>query len=112
MVVLCYICCMALRTPLAIGSVSRGDRAMVTQLRPPRAETPQRWQAALRRAANNALDVFKVVGMDGTFAVTSASDPSLCYLATPTSCGCPAALADDAVCMHRAAVRAALGLLP
>lgn len=84
---------------------------MVTQLRPPRAETPQRWQAALRRAADNALDLFEVAGLDGAFAVTSASDPSLCYLTTATSCGCPAALAQDEVCQHRAAVRSALGML-
>jgi hypothetical protein len=85
---------------------------MVTALGRGRTETPERWQAALQRAADHALDLFEVAGQPGVFAVTSSRDAGLVYLATATSCGCEAALSGDAVCQHRATVRAALGLLP
>jgi hypothetical protein len=93
------------------GTVGQEDDVMVTAIGRQRIETAERWQAALERATDHALDVFAVSGLADTFAVTSASDPSIVYLTTATTCGCPAALAQDEVCQHRAAVRAALGLL-
>lgn len=77
-----------------------------------RSDSPARWQAAFQRAVDNAIDLFAVAGLPDTFAVSSVSDPGLVHLTTATTCSCKAAQAGDAVCLHRAAVRTALGVLP
>lgn len=70
--------------------------------------TPDRWRRALERARSAQVKVFRLDS--NRFAVTSAHDPGRAYEVTrrPEGCTCPAAQAGDPVCLHRAAVRAAL----
>lgn len=72
--------------------------------------SPQRWQAALRRAIAAGVLIFRISGTDHWVA-TSASKPGTAYLTDGVSCQCEAAGFGDSVCVHRAAYWAAQGLL-
>jgi hypothetical protein len=86
--------------------------APVRIVRPRRiAETPQRWQTALDRALENALDVL-IEPVSGEAFVESACKPGTLYAVTRTTCTCPAGVAGDPVCQHRAAYRCQMGELP
>lgn len=61
----------------------------------------QRWQAALARAIDNALDIL-VCGATGEAFVESASQPGLLHAVSATTCTCPAGQR-GIPCMHRAA---------
>lgn len=75
-----------------------------------RANTSERWQAALRRARAEGVQVRQLAGC-GMWISTSASDPSVAYEVTPWSCECHAGQFGDPVCKHRAALLATLGRL-
>ena len=73
--------------------------------------TNDRWQAALRRAIKNGVQVRQLAG-SGAWVATSGSDPLLAYETDGVACACPAAaLGSDPVCQHRAAFRHAAGAL-
>jgi len=86
---------------------------MVLRLvRPPKEETPARWQKALDRAIGNGLEVF-VVNDTGERMVTSASSLDTLHRTDGYTCTCEAAaLGADPVCQHRAVVRSLFGWLP
>lgn len=67
------------------------------------------WQRALARAIADGLDPIEVAGKQYTYFVESGSKPGVGYLCSTTSCTCPAAAGRH--CKHRAAVRAALGMI-
>ena len=73
--------------------------------------TPQRWEAALKRATAAGLEVFQTADT-GELMVTSASKLDTLHRTDGRRCSCEAALAGDPVCMHRAVARFVLGLLP
>jgi hypothetical protein len=80
-------------------------------LHPRRTETPQRWQAALRRAIDSGIRVYQVSDT-GQWIATSATKPGVGYPVTEAECGCEACqLGGDEVCQHRAALRCELGRL-
>jgi hypothetical protein len=85
---------------------------MAEQTRTIRAESAERWLKALARAISSGVDPLTVAGSDA-FVVESTSRPGVAYVidATGTTCGCEAALAGDAICQHRAAVKFLLGEL-
>lgn len=85
---------------------------MALQTRRIAPESPARWFAAFERSVAAAVDLFEVAGQPGLFAVTSVSCAGTVHLTDGVTCTCHAALAGDAVCLHRAAVRAALDTLP
>lgn len=73
-----------------------------------------RWQRALDRAVAAGLDPLELAGDEDAWAVESGSRPGLAYLVRgrrAQQCSCPAGQAGDAVCQHRAAVLAALGII-
>lgn len=77
-----------------------------------RQDTPERWEAALQRAKQANVKVYELGR--GRYAVTSAHVAEKAYEVTviPERCTCPAAMAGDPVCVHRAAVRAHLNPEP
>lgn len=75
-----------------------------------RANTPRRWQAALRRAHAEGIEVRQLAGC-GMWIGTSASDTTVAYEVTPWSCECHAGQFGDPVCKHRAAMLETLGRL-
>jgi hypothetical protein len=80
------------------------DQAIITP------ETVQRWQAALDRAINAALDV--LITTTGEAYVESSSTPGLIYAVSRESCDCPAGQVGH-ICLHRACYLAQIGeLLP
>jgi hypothetical protein len=86
---------------------------MVLRLvRPPKQESPERWQRALDRAIENGLEVF-LVNDTGERLVTSSSQLDLLHRTDGYTCTCEAAaLGGDPVCQHRAVVRFISGWLP
>jgi hypothetical protein len=79
-----------------------------------REATPERWQAALKRAQKEGIEVRQLVGSGGWIA-TSGSDRFAAYELAVTSgvvhgCACQAASYDDPVCKHRAAFWLAHGV--
>lgn len=78
--------------------------------RPPRANTPERWRAALKRAMSEGVEVRQLQG-SGLWIATSASDPNTAYEVSPWECECQAGQFDDPVCKHRAALLVKLGRL-
>lgn len=86
---------------------------MSTTLAPPaetpvslrHADTPERWEAALKRAHAAGVKVYELG--QGRYVVTSAHDPAKAYEVTiqPETCTCQAGTSGDPVCLHRAAVR-------
>ena len=75
-----------------------------------RESTPDRWQAALRRAIAEGVQVRQLAG-SGLWVATSSHDPGVAYEVTPWSCECTAGQYDDPVCKHRAALLHRLGHL-
>jgi len=75
-----------------------------------RAESPERWRAALYRAFAAGVEPLQV-GHTDRWVVTSATRLATVYETDGVSCGCEAALAGDPICQHRAAVRFVLGRL-
>jgi hypothetical protein len=87
------------------------ERQTSAAARPPRIETPERWAAALERAAAANLAYMELIGGDGAWAVSSTKDPERGYVATAGACTCEAGRAGDPVCLHRALVRRLVGLM-
>jgi hypothetical protein len=73
-----------------------------------RKNTPARWQAALRRAVAEGVQVRQLAG-SGMWVATSATDAETAYEVTPWECECHAAQFGDPVCKHRAVLLATLG---
>ncbi len=82
---------------------------MVTAMKP-RANTPERWQAALQRAQSEGVQVRQLAGC-GMWISTSASDATVAYEVTPWACECHAGQFGDPVCKHRANLLEKLGRL-
>ncbi len=78
--------------------------------RPVRRATPERWQAALKRALAEGVQVRQLAG-SGAWVATSGSDPASAYLVTGDSCECQAAEHGDPICKHRASFWHAQGAL-
>src|SRR5919112_153740 len=83
--------------------------------RPPRASTPERWQAAADRAHAEGIEVRKVID-SGAWVATSGRDSAVAYTLDVTGniahgCGCLAGLNDDPVCKHRAMFYVLIGAL-
>ncbi len=78
--------------------------------RPVRRATPERWQAALKRALDEGIQVRQLVG-SGAWIATSGSDTAAAYLVSAQGCECQAGEYGDPVCKHRAAYWRALGAL-
>ena len=83
---------------------------MVTAINRHRVASSERWQAALRRALEKNIEVF-VVADTGERMATSASHLDQLHRVTADTCTCPAAVAGDPCCLHRAALRFVLGQL-
>jgi hypothetical protein len=85
---------------------------MALQLvRPPKQESPERWQKAFQRAIEQGLEVF-VVNDTGERLVTSATRLDIVHRTDGYTCTCEAAvLGADPVCQHRAVVRSLFGWL-
>lgn len=74
-----------------------------------------RWQRALDRAIAAGVDVFEVAGEPDSWVVESATKAGTVYKVTGSgggACSCQAGQAGDRICLHRAAVRGQLGILP
>ena len=81
-------------------------------VRPPKEETPERWEKALTRAVEQGLEVF-MVNDTGERLVTSSSRLDVVHRTDGFECTCEAALLGaDPVCQHRAVVRYIFGWLP
>ncbi len=78
--------------------------------RPVRRATPERWQAALKRALEAGVQIRQLAG-SGAWVATSATDPAVAYLVNAQSCECQAAEHGDPVCLHRAMYWNAVGVL-
>ncbi len=78
--------------------------------RPVRRVTPERWQAALKRALEAGVQIRQLAG-SGAWVATSATDPTAAYLVNGQSCECQAAEHGDPVCLHRAMYWNAVGVL-
>lgn len=74
-------------------------------------DSPERWRRALERSLQAGVEIFTVAGTSQLMA-TSATHLDRLYPVSATTCGCPAAIGGDPVCMHRAAARFVLGQLP
>ena len=89
---------------------------MVTQVaNRPRRATPERWQAALRRALEENVQVRQLVG-SGAWLATSGTDATKAYELTVVNgvvrgCRCPAGEHGDPCCKHAARFSFAAGLL-
>ena len=75
-----------------------------------RANTPARWQAALRRALDEGVEVRQLAGC-GMWVATSTSSAGTAYEVNPWECECHAGQHGDPVCKHRAVLRERLGAL-
>ncbi len=75
-----------------------------------RRATPERWQAALRRALAEGIQVRQLAG-SGAWIATSGSDAAAAYLVSGDSCECQAGEHGDPICKHRAAFWHAQGAL-
>ena len=75
-----------------------------------RANTLERWQAALQRAHAEGVQVRQLAGC-GMWISTSASDSTVAYEVTPWGCECHAGQFGDPVCKHRASLLEQLGRL-
>ncbi len=78
--------------------------------RPARRATPERWQAALKRALDEGIQVRQLAG-SGAWVATSGSDPAAAYLVSANGCECQAGEYGDPACKHRAAFWHAQGVL-
>src|SRR5579884_407158 len=93
-------------------SVERGDRTMAqaAMTRRQRTANPARWQAALKRALAEGVQVRQLAG-SGMWIATSGTDATTAYEVSQFGCSCPAGEFGDPVCKHRAAYWHALGIL-
>ncbi len=78
--------------------------------RPVRRATPERWQAALKRALDAGVQVRQLAG-SGAWVAGSATDPRAAYVVSGQACECRAAAEGDPICLHRAAFWHAQGVL-
>ncbi len=78
--------------------------------RPVRRATPERWQAVLKRALAEGIQVRQLAG-SGAWIATSGTDAAAAYLVSGNGCECQAGEYGDPVCKHRAAYWHALGAL-
>ncbi len=83
---------------------------METTTRRPNADTPARWQTALSRAIAGGVAVYQE-DSTGMLVVTSATKPGVVYVTDGRTCTCPAGVAGDPVCVHRAAYLHRVGVL-
>jgi hypothetical protein len=89
-------------TPVTARSVdSKGENTMAVTMMRRRAATPERWQAALRRALDEGVQVRQLAG-SGMWVATSGSDLNIAYEVSPFMCECQAGQFGDPVCKHRA----------
>ncbi|MDP9366894.1 MAG: SWIM zinc finger family protein [Chloroflexota bacterium] len=84
--------------------------ATTMQTRKPVTATPARWQAALRRAFKEGVQVRQLAG-SGAWIATSGTDAATAYVVSLGECECPAGEHGDPVCKHRAALAHRLGRL-
>ncbi len=84
--------------------------AVQMQTRRARTDSAERWDATLKRALSNGLEVFTVADT-GERLVTSASQLDTLHRTDGRACTCAAGVAGDPVCQHRAVVRYVLGWL-
>ncbi len=89
--------------------------ATTMQTRKPMAATPARWQAALRRAFEEGVQVRQLAD-SGAWIATSGTDAAIAYEVEVVAglahrCACPAGASGDPVCKHRALVHFRHGLL-
>ncbi len=82
---------------------------MVTSIARP--NTLARWQAALKRAHVEGVQVRQLAG-SGAWIATSSRDASIAYEVSIADCDCHAAQHGDPICKHRAMLRWTLNLLP
>ncbi len=75
-----------------------------------RADSPARWQAALRRALAEGIEIRQLAGC-GMWIATSSNQAGTAYEVTQWECECHAGQHGDPVCKHRAALRERLGVL-
>ena len=75
-----------------------------------RRESMERWQAALRRANDKGVKVYKLETI-GVYVATSGSRSLVCYRTDGASCECAAAQSGDPVCVHRAKYWQVAGML-
>jgi len=75
-----------------------------------RRESLDRWTAALKRAQNNGVHVYRIEST-GQFIATPGTTVTTAYATDGVSCECAAAVHGDPVCQHRAAYWAAQGML-
>ncbi len=68
------------------------------------------WQAVLRRALEEGVDVRQLAGC-GMWVAPSSRDAGTAYEETPWECACHAGQHGDPVCKHRAALWMRLGWL-
>ena len=88
---------------------------MGTTTRPQRVATPQRWQAALKRALGGNVQV-RQLNTSGAWVATSSTDPALAYTlevvaGVARSCTCEAGQHGDPICCHRAMYYHRAGML-
>jgi len=74
------------------------------------ADTPARWQTALARAVAGGVAVYQE-DSTGMLLVTSATKSGVVYATDGRTCTCPAGVAGDPVCLHRAAYLHRAGVL-
>jgi len=84
--------------------------AQAAMTRRQRTANPARWQAALKRALAEGVQVRQLAG-SGMWIATSGSDATTAYEVSQFGCSCPAGEFGDPVCKHRAAYWHALGIL-
>ncbi len=83
---------------------------METTTRRPHTDTPEWWQTALARAIAAEVAVYQE-DSTGMLVVTSATKPGVVYVTDGQTCTCPAGVAEDPVCLHRAAYLHRAGVL-
>ncbi|MBA2276234.1 MAG: hypothetical protein H0W06_00605 [Chloroflexia bacterium] len=76
----------------------------------PRANTPARWQTALKRPLDEGVEIRQPAGC-GMWIATSSSSAGTAHEVTSWACGCPAGQFGDPVCKHGAALLARVGRL-
>ena len=75
-----------------------------------RRQSLDRWQSALKRATDKGVKIFQIEST-GVYVATSGSRPITAYQTDGIRCECPAGVAGDPVCQHRAKFWQAMGML-
>ncbi|MDP9369402.1 MAG: SWIM zinc finger family protein [Chloroflexota bacterium] len=89
---------------------AKGATIMEATMRTRWQASQDRWQAALRRAIVEGVQVRQLAG-SGAWVATSGTDASTAYVVSLRECECPAGEHGDPVCKHRAALAHRLGRL-